>query len=537
MSGPAVKQQRRKAVPKSKVTASQQQTSSSISGFARVSKTVIQTDIKKEEQKISTTTPRKDVTLEAITPGSRKRKVAASVEDDLSADETPTRPSLLPAESAKAVSRTVKRGRGRPSKKARPEPAQKKRARSPSISDSDESAINDGTLFKRLRLESSPFSYSTPLTPETSITDSEADNGLSKPEKTSRLPDDILALIDLHSSLLKTLTLHYAHNGSNVPADLRVLCPSVARAWGKKKVTEADIRICLGVLDLGPNTASQTRDNSPLFTLSNYGRGKICIEVDSKQQASGRPLEENKLNDTFRENITTLWSRFTATNNGTEPTTFTSTLPKAAVTLCGSVTKAAPVLSKGQQRLEELKHGIAIKKQEREALKAAAHPISKSKSNESQPGPDNNDTPMANATAAAPKLSLLDRIRLKSLQKSAAAATNLSPAQLARRAALQRAPDVAALLAMLSRAAAGGGRVSFTMAATLEKLRDSLRGGISRDEGAACVRLLAREVAAEWIGVVTVAGRENVVLETDREVGRAEVERRVRGLLGEGGSE
>lgn len=75
--------------------------------------------------------------------------------------------------------------------------------------------------------------------------------------------------------------------------------------------------------------------------------------------------------------------------------------------------------------------------------------------------------------------------------------------------------------------------MSFTMNTLLEKLRDSLRSGISRDEGAACVRLLAKEVAPEWVRVVVLAGRgENVVVEAERQLGRGEVERRVNEVLG-----
>ncbi|KAI1773464.1 hypothetical protein F4818DRAFT_443302 [Hypoxylon cercidicola] len=519
MAGPAVKQQRRKVskLTKSKVTTPQQHTSSSISNFARVSKTTTKTDIKKG----LTTTPIKNTALEALTPASRKRKVVTSIENDLSVDETPKKLSL-PAKSGKAIAQLAKGGRGRPSKKPRPEPAPKKRARSPSISDSDESTINAGTLFKKLRLESSPSRCSSPLTVDTPFTDyseADADNEITPTKKTRQLPIEVLDLIDLHSSLLKALTLHYAHNGSNVPADLRVLCPDVARAWGKKKVHDADIRICLGVLNLAShsnnNISTQTKA-TPLFSLSNYGRGKVCIEIDTAQHGGGRPLNEKKLNDEFRTNITSLWTRFSAENDADASSTFVGTLPKAPVSLCASLVKAAPVLSKGQKRLEDLKHGIAAKKEAAAAKKPQAGA----------------DTPMTNADGS--KMSLLDRIRLKSLQKASSAATGLTPAQLERRAALQRASEVAAVLGMLGRAGGGGGgggRVSFTMATTLEKLKDSFRSGISRDEGAACVRLLAADVAPEWIRVVTIAGRENVVVETDRELGRVDIENRVRAIL------
>ncbi|KAI0098910.1 hypothetical protein GGR51DRAFT_536865 [Nemania sp. FL0031] len=502
---PAVKQQRRVAAG-SKAKTSQQHVSSSISSFARISKTAGNANVKKE---LVPSTPKKNTKLEAITPASRKRKIIPSVEDDSSADERPTKlatPSTIKSTSSstETPTATVKRGRGRPPKKARPEPT-RKRVRSPSISDSEVSGIDTGALFKKLRLESSPSRCSSPLTADTSIAGSDIELD-TNPTRSSKLPEEVLSLIDLHTSFLKTLTLHYAHNGSNVPVDLRVLCPNIGRGWGKKKVTDADIRICLGILG-----GSSSPSSSP-FYLSNYGRGKICIEIE-KSRSFG-PLNENKLNALFRTNLTSLWTEFLANGNiRAGAPAFLATLPKAPVTLCESVVKASPILLKGQQRLEDLKHGIAIKKQEKAAPKPAA------------------DTPMANTDA--PKMSLLDRIRLKSLQKAAAPA-GLTPAQLERRAALQRVEEVAALIGMLSRASSDGGmggRISFTMVSLLEKLKDSFRMGISKQEGAVCVRLLASEVAPEWIRVITLSGRENVVVETGCQLGKPEVARRVQGIL------
>ncbi|TRX95749.1 hypothetical protein FHL15_003303 [Xylaria flabelliformis] len=500
---PAVKQQR-KAVPGSKAKASQQHPSSSISSFTRVSKAVVgNSNVKKE---LTPSTPRKTAKLEAITPASRKRKVIASIEDDSSADESPVKlaaPSItksaVPSTTTTPV-QPVKRGRGRPPKKARPEPTPRKRVRSPSVSDSDVSSVDTGALFKRLRLESSPSRCSSPATANTSIagSDSELD---TKPAKSGGLPEEVLSLIDLHTAFLKTLTLHYAHNGSNVPADLRVLCPNVDRAWGKRKITDADIRICLGILN---------KSQSSPFSLSNYGRGKICIEIE--QSRSFGPLNEDKLKALFRANITALWTEYLVNGQRDAPA-FLTTLPKAPVALCDSLVKASPLLLKGQQRLEDLKHGIAIKKQEKAASKPSV----------------SQDTPMTNADGK--KMSLLDRIRLKSLQKAAMPA-GLSPAQLERRAALQRAEEVSALIGMLSRASGDGGRVSFTVVALLEKLKDSFRMGISKQEGAVCLRLLASEVAPEWIRVVTLSGRENVVVEVACELGKPEVARRVQNILG-----
>ncbi|KAI1284021.1 hypothetical protein F5Y07DRAFT_97344 [Xylaria sp. FL0933] len=510
---PAPRQQRRVAAGSTKVKASQQNISSSISSFARVSKTTGDAAVKKE---LVPTTPKKEVKLEAITPASRKRRAVASIEDDSSADESTNEPITSsvkkPTSSSTATTpvQPVKRGRGRPPKKARPEPTPKKRVRSPSVSDSEASSIDTGVLFKKLRLESSPSRSSSPATADTSVAGSDNELDIT-PTKPGELPQEVLDLIDLHTAFLKTLTLHYAHNGSNVPADLRILCPNVARAWGKKKVTDADIRVCMGIL----NHSSASPNSSP-FSLSNYGRGKICIEIN--QSRNFGPLSEDKLNALFRTNITSLWTTFLASDNEnarSAATEFLPTLPKAPVTLCESLAKASPIMLKGQQRLEDLKHGIAIKKQEKSATTKLATA----------------DTTMKNADGT--KMSLLDRIRMKSLQKAAMPA-GLSPAQLERRGALQRVEEVSALIGMLSRASSEGGmggRISFTMAALLEKLKDSFRMGISKQEGAVCVRLLANEVAPEWIRVVTLSGRENVVVETSCQLGKPEVARRVQSIL------
>ncbi|KAI0427633.1 hypothetical protein F5Y09DRAFT_315786 [Xylaria sp. FL1042] len=508
---PAPRQQR-KAAAGPKVKASQQHTSSSISSFARVSKTVGNAGVKKE---LAPSTPTKNVKLEAITPASRKRRAIAPIEDDSSADESTNEPitsikKITSSSTATTPVQPVKRGRGRPPKKARPEPTPKKRVRSPSVSDSEASTIDTGVLFKKLRLESSPSRSSSPATADTSVAGSDNESD-TKPTKSGGLPEEVLNLIDLHAAFLKTLTLHYAHNGSNVPADLRILCPNIARAWGKKKVTDADIRICLGIL----GSCSSSPNSSP-FSLSNYGRGKVCIEIN--QSRNFGPLSEDRLNALFRTNITSLWTKFSASEDGNTPsgaTAFLPTLPKAPVTLCESLAKASPLMLKGQQRLEDLKHGIAVKKQEKAGPKPST----------------TTDTPMKNADGT--RMSLLDRIRMKSLQKAAMPA-GLSPAQLERRGALQRVEEVSALIGMLSRASSEGGmggRISFTMSALLEKLKDSFRMGISKQEGAVCVRVLASEVAPEWIRVVTLSGRENVVVEVSCQLGKPEVARRVQDIL------
>ncbi|KAK6082111.1 hypothetical protein SCUP234_04424 [Seiridium cupressi] len=499
---PAVKRQR--PAVKSRLAPPKQQTPSYISSFVRVSKSVGSGHVKKDIT--SASAPITDAKLAAITPSARKRKAVAAIQEDSdsSADEAPTRLSApTTRQSRDREILPAKRGRGRASKKSRPAPASLKRGRSPSVSDSDQSTINTDKLFKRLRLESSPSRASSPLTADTSLANSEAGSDIENPS-VSTLPDELISIVNLHASLLKTLTLHYAHNGSNVPADLRVLCPNVARAWGKKAVSLSDIKICLGVLNM--QTAK------PLFTLSDYGRMKTCIEIDSSE--SSGPLDERELNDIFRSNLEELWSQFIADGPESCVTSFVKSLPKSSITTCDSVAKASPIAAKGQQRLAELKQGMAAKKLEKDTKLSTTSASAES--------------PLTNPDGS--KMSLLDRLRFKQMQKASMPA-GLSPAEMARRAALQRVEEVAALIGMLSRASSAGmGRTSFPMSVMLQKLKDSFRMGISTEEGATCVRLIASEVAPEWVVVVTINGKENVVVETDRELSKAEVARRVQAI-------
>lgn len=486
---------RQSASTRSKATPAVKLGSANISSFTRTTKNAGNNDLKKN---ISPAV-KPAVKLAALTPQSRKRKVVAPTDDDdSSADETPTKKVSLTPTPSKSVETPQKRGRGRPIKKARATPTPLKRGRSPSVSDSDASSINTDKLFKRLRLASSPLRASSTPTADTSATEYD-----SEPPTERGLPSEILSLINLHSSFLKTLTLHYAHNGTNVPVDLRSLCPNIARAWGKKAVTENDIRICLGVENM---TAS-------LLTLSNYGRGKVCLEVDLTKLPGGH-LNEKQLNQDYHNKIEQLWHRFSAKGD-TDTVRFINSLPKAPVTICDSVAKAAPVLAKGQKRLEELKQGLAMKKQEKETKPFVAAATANALTN-----PDGS------------KMGLLDRIRHKQLAKASLPA-DLSPAELERRAALHRVAEVTSLLGMLSRSSAGGsqGRISFTMPAVLEKLKDSFRMGISREEGAVCIRILAQEVAPEWIRVMTIGERENVVIEASRQLSKAEAERRVQAIV------
>jgi hypothetical protein len=361
----------------------------------------------------------------------------------------------------------------------------KKRSR-PSDLDSSEEA-QAGQLLERLNLQSSPPRKKSRL-----VTSSERE----------RLPTEIIDLLGLQAAFLKTLSIHYAHNGSNVPVDVCTISPSITQAWGKRKVVVEDIRRCVGLLGWKQPGEADGQGQCP-FALSDYGRGKVCIELC--EGVSAGILQEGKLNEVFEQNLRAIWS----VRKDSDAVLFIANLPKAPVKACMSA-QTNPLLSRGQKALQDLKASIAQKQQqERDAKTAAASMLS----------------------ADGSKMSLLDRVRLKQHLQSQAAAPP-SPAELQRRAALQRADDVAGVIGMLSMATAEGrARISFAMPAILVKLKDSLRIPISQDEGACCIRLLATDIVPQWLRVVTIGGRENVVIQTAFQPSKAVVQERVNAIM------
>lgn len=508
--------------PNSVVTPS----TANIASFTRVSKHTLNGQDLTDKKIIQT------VEVHDATPSARKRKAARSPEPEEATATIPTQQQVLnvTAKSSKKQKRLQQPASEiKPSRSVLEQPPStprrvttKKRALSPEIE--SPRTREAGSLFKRLRIAASPSFTRTasPLTttqastPATSvIPDSEdekdefsaATTPEPEPAQEQALPQELLDIVALYTAFLKTITVHYAHNGTNTPVDLRDISQAVSLAWGKRRISLADIRRCVGIMDVESSTVK-----SP-FYLVDYGNKKTCVEL--RDGHHGRPLNEQSLVSVFGANLRGIWQKLQDAA-ADDMTALILGLPKAPVQSCEALTKASAMLAKGQRAMEDLKAGIAARKEEKEATKAAYSTT-----------PGNVDgTP-------APKLSLLDRLRLKETHLAQLAATGPTAADLERRGALQRADDVAAVIAMLAKASAGSGaRASFTMPTLLQKLKDSLRLPISKDEGAACIRLLAREVAPEWLRIVVVAGKENVVVQMGMAPSSGVVVERVRVLSG-----
>lgn len=317
------------------------------------------------------------------------------------------------------------------------------------------------------------------------------------------LPPHLAELASLHESFLKIIMLQLAHNGITVPVDMRTLCPNISRTWGKRTVTADDIRTCVAIEGLKPEAPSP-------FVVSSYGRGKVCVELDPELGAA--PVQTAGLCRRFEDNLRGLCAE-RAADEMTDldiplANLSLAELPLAPVTPRGTTAGVNPMLAKGHRAREELKSGMVAKQQEKEARQTS-------------------NAEMTNADGS--KMSLLDRVRAKAAAKSLLPPAPTTP-ELRRRAALQRVPDVAATIAMLSLADPKP-RLAFAMAGLVQRLRDSLAMPVSAEEGAACVRLLAEEVAPGWIRIVTIGGRENVVIQRAGQLLDRNIRERVAGLL------
>lgn len=349
-------------------------------------------------------------------------------------------------------------------------------------------------------------------------------------DREAKLPEELQDLIDLHSSFLSALSLHYAHHGCLTPVDLRVLNSSVSAIWRKRSVLVNDTRRILAIAQCAqspPTSGART------LGLVDYGRGKICLELAeaiNNPSIHKRPIDEEKLHTLFTNNLEQQWQKYLTSNaSSASVETFIATLPFLPITACDSLSKLAPLLAKGQRRLEDLKAG-AIKAQKSSSVSDPS--IARDVSN---PRPK---------LAASRSDSLLSRIRAKELIQSALPPTPL-PAVLARKSALQRIEEVVPVLELLTAGPAAGCSErlasfekpkqqmqvqSFTMPTLVQHLQMSLRNPISKEDAVRCVRLLA-EMVPEWVGLLELGKCVGVMVRRDKAVGREEIGRRVDEML------
>ncbi|TQW00281.1 DNA mismatch repair protein msh-2 [Cordyceps javanica] len=341
------------------------------------------------------------------------------------------------------------------------------------------------------------------------FTKQQARSTADKDEIDAAFPPNMAELVRLHRAFLKTVVMQMAHTRSNVPLDIRELAPNISRSWRKRQVTVEDVRRCVAM-------ESSARDDgvrSP-FIVADYGRGKVCVEL--RAGYDGGAINETQLCRQFEDNLKTFCTEKATDQMADVDVTLESLslaeLPQADLTDMNTGVKTAALLAKGHKALSELKSGMAAKQQEKDAKQQAAAA-----------------TPLLNPDGT--KMSLLDRLRHKQLAAANAPLPPTGP-ELQRRAALSRVVDVASTISMLSLSnPVSLPRQAFTMVAIVEKLRDSLRVPMSKEEGTECIRLIAKEVAPDWLRIVAIGGRENVVIQRGGEPVSRVIQERVQKLM------
>ncbi|KAH8707595.1 hypothetical protein GQ44DRAFT_743242 [Phaeosphaeriaceae sp. PMI808] len=354
------------------------------------------------------------------------------------------------------------------------------------------------------------------------------------PIASGQLPTELLNLLALHSSFLTALSLHYAHNGTSTPADLRDLTTTTTKVWRHRQVTLDDIRLLIGVLDHSPSG-----QHNPYY-LSNYGHGKICMEIkDSSPLMDGMTrLNEEGLQNMFKDGLDNLWSQWrTAQQSTTRPiaapkrgrgrpkkvhvdqscvdalldddsiSRFLSKLPLADITTCASLATIAPLQEKGRKRLREFKESVQQGRAQKKTRQSTG------KENEPVLAQNSQISPVQTKIteyAAVRKTNLLDRILAKQEAAKSGPAVPTT-AELQRRAALQRAPEVLRLLSLLC-ASKPGIRVSFSTTTLLQSLRGSIRSPISQEEAMKCIEVLACEVTPGYVSIVSMGVISSVVI-------------------------
>jgi hypothetical protein len=388
------------------------------------------------------------------------------------------------------------------------------------------------SFFKRQKLQpSSPSTCRSSSTADPSddllrSSKSEADTPLNS--DADQLPEELLEYISLHSSFLTVLSLHYAHNGPLIPADLRNIIPTIERAWKRRRIVAEDIQRLLAV---GHESSCDGKETVGPLYLSNYGHGKVCIEVLGCQhsgEAQRRPLDEEHLNMRFFKQLEQQWIHYiTTVSHNPSPAAFISSLPPLPIRRCTSLSKLNPLISKGQRRLEDLRN-IAIKAQKSPLQPATANVIPLPK----QPA----EKTMVRST------DLFSRLKAKQLYQSTLPLPP-SSATLARKSALQRLPEVAPVLQSLAVSSkkhcnnvavrrlghTNDAHVSFTMPTLVQHLQMSSRNPVGKEEAARCVTLL-EEVTPGWVSIKKM-GKATCVTLRGEGVGRDELSERVKRLV------
>ncbi|OXV10625.1 hypothetical protein Egran_01613 [Elaphomyces granulatus] len=334
----------------------------------------------------------------------------------------------------------------------------------------------------------------------------------SRTDYSSTVPQLFDELIDLHSCFLTALSLHFAHNGPSAPADLRHFLPTIERIWKRRKVMTRDLQRLLWI------SGEETDLSAPCFRIANYGIGKICLERvvrDSKaSKGSSCCLDEDALQGKFERILEKIWRRVADQNEA--ESSFERNL--GFVPIHESLTPFT-AMRMGRQRLQELRGNAAKVSLTKVKQKTENHSIKQSSENTSDR-----------------RKGLLDRIKDKEFCQSKLPPPP-SKETLLRRSAAERVEEVARVLALMrpSNTTGKGARAKvmpqkkpFRVETLIQNIQDSIPSPICKKEAGICLEILAqKDIAGDWVNIVTVNQLKSVILKSVITVSPREIRARV----------
>ncbi|KAL9624977.1 MAG: hypothetical protein Q9160_000706 [Pyrenula sp. 1 TL-2023] len=321
------------------------------------------------------------------------------------------------------------------------------------------------------------------------------------------LPQSLQDIVDLHSCLLKAISLHFAHHGPTAPAELSTLLASATRLYKKREIVRDDIRRLLALdeisIEESISDCSKIVFKKGKLRLSQFGAGRPRISIEyignnSKCNTAASAFDEQSLQLSFLQHITTLHS----SSKKVEHLQF----------LNGAI-EGFPLI-RYEALVQEATHRAKAKQRRAEILSAATL---------AQPKQSELPTPPSTPDLCPPELnsrksSLLSRIQARQLAKAGTHQPTAS--EVLRSHALGRLEEVIGTLRMMHKLKSRGGKmtkVSFSMEQLDQTIRDSARVPLGGDEVKMCLRILAEESASGWVklikGVGVGDGTEFVVLD------------------------
>lgn len=353
-----------------------------------------------------------------------------------------------------------------------------------------------------------------------------------------QLPEVLQELSQLHKHFLHALSVHYAHTEGGIRdvVDLAALLPTMTRLWRKRAVQVQDVQRVLALWELNSGTmaaAVHAADSEIVHSHGPFKMEQVGVGANGTVTLEYTWTDTNTKEALFIE--TELQRRYEARIHELIAASYQRDEegPESESCIWKSL-RDVPKLRCETGKLTQLRRDkvasiksrilsktLAATPASDLAAAAAAPALQPDLSRLSIHGPNSpprksQDSSSSNAKSRT--IGLFDRVRAKQLFN--ATATTFTPAQLLRQRALQRIPELVDVLRLKqARKLTGHGpgqqqmRVSFSLEALVQEIKDSLRSEVASEEIREGIVILGRDVPGKWCRVYEMGSVRCVTLQ------------------------